>query len=110
MADDKLKVLVGGVLSVVELLFSVADGFSFGLIGKLIDVAKKAGPALAAAPAAALQYLNMTDAEALDVEEYVAVEFDIADDKIESVIEQALKVAVELRSLVALFVKKPVAA
>lgn len=109
MGNDKLKVLVGGILSVTELVFSVADGFSFGLIGKLVDVAKKAGPALAAAPQAALQYMQMSDDEALDVENYVVAEFDIENDKVEAVIEQALKVAVELRSLVALFVKKPAA-
>lgn len=102
----ELKELVGFGLSVGELIAGLADGFGFDDVKKAIDAAKLAAPAFKDAHKALAEYVGMTDTEAAELEAYVFTEFDIADDKIEAAIEGALKLAIELRSLVALLVPK----
>lgn len=106
MATSNLKVLLAFILSLGELVASVTKGVSFSLVGKLIEVARTAVPALAHASDALKEYANMTDSEAVDIEQYVVTEFDIEDDKVEGVIETALKVAVELHGLVKFLLPK----
>lgn len=103
---NELKALVGFGLSAAELVADFADGISFSLISKVVEVAKLSKPAIKGAQAALDQYIAMSDEEALSLEAYVMGEFDISDDKVEQAIEAALKVAIELHSVVALFAKK----
>jgi hypothetical protein len=106
MATVELKALVSLGLSAGELLAGLSDGVGFDDVTKLIDVARKAGPGLAGAKLAFDEYKNMSDAEAADLEAFVVADFDIKDDAVESVIEQALKVVIELHELVKLFAPK----
>lgn len=101
----ELKELVAFGLAAGELVAGLADGVGFDDVGKVVAAAKAAGPGLAGAGDALKEYVAMSDADALELENFVVAEFDIADDKVEMAIEQALKVAIELHSLVALFVK-----
>lgn len=99
-ATDRLKALVSFALSCGELVADLADGVSFSLISKLVAVAREAGPALSGAATALVQYANMTDAEAADLEQFVVTEFDIDQNDIEAVVEGALKLAIQLHELV----------
>ncbi len=108
MATKELKELVGFGLSVGELVEGLAEGVSFDDVAKLIAVARQAGPGLNGAAAALGEYVNMTDAEAVDLEAYVESEFDLSSDSVEYAIESALKVAIQLRDLVKLFKPKAV--
>ena len=107
MGTKELKELVGLGLSSGELIAALADGVQISDLGKAVEVARAAGPGLKDAGKALDEYLAMTDAAALDLENWVVAEFDIPDDKVEAAIEMALKVAIQLRDLVRLFVKKP---
>lgn len=109
MPTKELKELVGFVLTTSELVEDVADGVGFSTVGKLVETARSAGPGLKGAAEALQEYAAMTDAEAADLEAFVVSELDLADDKVELVIEQALKVAIELHALAGLIVKKPAA-
>lgn len=102
----ELKELVSFGLSVGELVADVADGVSFSLVGKVVEVARKAGPGLEGAGQALAEYANMTDAEAADLEAYVVEEFDIDNDSVEVAIESALKLAIQLHELVKLLLPK----
>lgn len=107
MAGTKeLKELVGFGLSCAELIAGLAEGVSFDDVAKLIAVARQAGPGLNGAGAALVEYANMTDAEALDLEKFVESDFDIASENVEVAIEAALKVAIQLHDLVKLVLPK----
>lgn len=109
MGNNQIKSLVGLAFSVIELVASLAHGFNFGVIGKVVQIAKEIGPGLAAAPQALAQYVAMSDADALDLENWVVSEFDIDDNNVEAAIEGALKVAIELHGLIKFLVPKAVA-
>lgn len=101
-----LKELVTFALKLGELISSVADGVSFDDISKLINVARIAGPAFKDAKLALGEYAGMTDAQAVELEQYVVDNFDISDDKVELAIEAGLKVAIQLHELAKLLVPK----
>lgn len=108
MGTTELKEFVAFGLSAGELLSGLQDGFGFDDVAKVIATAKLAGPALKNAGVALDEYVSMSDEEASELESYVVSEFDISDDKVEEGIETALKVCIELHSLVGLFVKPKV--
>lgn len=105
---SNLKELVHFGLKAMELVDRLADGFQLSDLGKILDVAKSAPPAIKDAGAALAEYKAMSDAEALDLEAYIATDFDISNDAIEGVIEQALDILIKLHSLAAKVLKKPV--
>lgn len=104
MTSD-LKALVFFGLKVMELVDKLSDGFQLGDLVKVLDVAK-AAPAIKGAVAALAEYKAMTDAEAADLEAYIQSNFDISNDAIELVIEEALDILVKLHSLAGKVLKK----
>lgn len=109
MSVQNLKELVGFGLSCGELVGALQDGFDLSDLGKVLEAAKRVG-SLKNARLALAQYLAMSDAEAQELEAYVIADFDIADDKVEAMIEAGLRVVIELHEVAALFIKIPVAA
>lgn len=103
---DELKKLVGAGLSAGEFIASLSSGFSFILLLKLFGLVKDSIGAAKVAPVALAEYLAMSDEQALELESWVEKEFDISDDNVEKMIESALKVVIELHSIVAEFLKK----
>lgn len=106
MAVSNLQNLVDLALSVARLLDSVVHGFSFSQIADFISIVRLAGPSISHAPAALAEYVAMTDAEAVALEEHVVKTFDVEDAVVELVIVNGLKVLIELHGLLALLVKK----
>jgi len=102
----ELKSLVGFGLACAELVADLADGVSFSLISKVVQVAKEAKPAFKGAEVAFEQYVGMTDEAALEIEQWVVSEFDIDNEKVELAIESALKAIIQLRVIVELLVPK----
>lgn len=79
---------------------ALADGFQLLKdVGPLLEAAKAIPGGIASAPAALSEYLNMSDEQALPLEDWVVATFDIPNDAVEVAIEQALKVVIELHSL-----------
>ena len=101
----ELKELVAFGLSAGEFVAGLADGFSFDDIKKGIEVAKLAGPGLKDAKAALGEYQAMTDEQAKELEDFVVMDFDIADDGVEMAIESALKIVISLHDLANLLPK-----
>jgi hypothetical protein len=94
-------------LSVGKLVSALADGVGLGDLPEALEAARKVKPALEDAGLIVLEYLDMDDAEAKQVDD-LAAKFDIPNEKIEVAVKSAIHVAVELRVLAHLF-QKPVA-
>ena len=107
MDNAQLKTFVGGLLTLGEFLAGLGDGFSFDDIRKAVEVAKVMNPMLQNAKPALDQYRAMSDEQAKELEDYIAAEFDIEDDKLELVIESVLRFAIELRGLADILLPKP---
>lgn len=101
MQNAELKEVLGLILSAIEAGFAFADGFQFSDVAKGIEAIKKL-PAIKKAEAAFNQYKSMSDQEALELEDFVVTEFDVSDDKVEQVIEGALKVVIDLHAVAGL--------
>ena len=97
--QKELKKLLGFGLSVIELVADISDGISFSIIAKLVAVAKDAKVALSGAQAALDQYKAMSDAEALELEQFVQDELDISQDNVEAMIESILSWVIQLHSI-----------
>lgn len=102
MAVDQLKTFLKFGFALGKVVDALSDGFGLGDLGAIISAAKSIPGGLAAAPSALSQYLAMSDEEALPLEDWVVAEFDISNDMVEVGIEMALKVVIELHSLVKL--------
>lgn len=103
---ENIKEIVLFAGRVARLIEAVADGFGVGDIFQAIAVAKLAPAAFKDIERAWDEYRDMDDEEALVIDAAIEEEFDLEDDKIEAFVEQALKIAVELRGLAQLFPKK----
>lgn len=100
MALDALKSFLQMGFKLGSVISALSDGFQLLKdLGPIVDAAKSVPGGLAAAPQALYQYLNMTDEEAVALEDWVVATFDIPNDTVEVAIEQALKVVIELHSL-----------
>lgn len=108
MSDNlaSLKAFLNLGFKLGNVLVALSDGFQLLKdVGPLLDAAKAIPGGIAAAPSALKQYLEMSDADALPLEDWVVVTFDIPNDAVEAVIEQGLKVVIELHGLAAMLVK-----
>ncbi len=104
------KEVVGFALSVGEGVAALADGgLSLGDIFKFVEAAKRAPAGMAGLVLVPSELSELDDAEKAELKAFVAADFDIAQDGIESAIEMALSIAVDLSDLVALFKKPEVA-
>lgn len=97
--NDKIKALLDYGFSVEVFLRDVASGFHFSEIPEGISAAKNAPAALAEAPAAFAQWIALSDADAVDLENYITTHYGVSPDKVDSAIESVLKVVVELHGL-----------
>lgn len=107
--QKELKKLLGFGMSVIELVADISDGIGFSIIAKLVQVAKEAKPALAGAEAALAQYKAMSDAEAVELEQFVQDELDISQDKVEAMIESILSWIIQLHGIFDGLMQKKVA-
>lgn len=103
---QNLKEILDFSISTGEVIAGLQDGVDLKDLAPALSAAKKAPAALKDADQAWDEYLDMDDAEALELENFVVTEFDIPNDKVEEAIERGFKVAIELRGLVQMF-KKP---
>lgn len=104
----ELQDLVFFGLKVMELVDKLADGFQLGDLGKILETAKAAPAGLKGAALALAEYKSMSDADALALEQFIQSNFDISNDSIEGVIEEALDLLIRLHSLAGKVLKKPV--
>lgn len=105
MATKELKELVAFGLTAAELVESFLDGVSILDVPKVIQTGVAAASGIPGAKEALVEYANMTDAEALELEAFVQEEFDIADENLEVAIEGALGLVIKLHELAKLFIK-----
>ncbi len=103
---QNLKEILDFSLSTGEVVAGLQDGVDLKDLAPALSAAKKAPAALKDAALAWDEYLDLDDAEALELENFVVTEFDIANDRVEEVIEKTFKFAIELHDLVSMF-KKP---
>lgn len=108
MAIQNAKEVVLLACKTAELIEGIAEGVSFDDVAKLIAVGKAVGPGVKDAKLALYEYAKMSDAEALELDNYIQKELDLKDDQVEGVIESSLKVVIELRALASLVIKQPV--
>jgi hypothetical protein len=106
MATDSIKSFLKLGFSLGKVIEALSDGFQLSDLGEILGAAKAIPGGLAAAPLALAQYLQMTDEEALPLEQWVVAEFDLKDDSVEHAIETALTVVIELHSLLKFFKPK----
>lgn len=102
-----LKELVFFVLKTCEVIGGIADGVDLGDLAKLIAAGKAASPAFKDAALALAEYANMSDAQALELEQYCVDNFDLTQDNVEFAIESGLRVAIQLHDLAKLLLPKP---
>lgn len=105
---DSLKAFLNMGFKLAGVVAVLGDGFQFGDLGAIVVAAKSVPGGLKAASTAWSQYVSMNDEDALPLEDWVVATFDIPNDSVEVAIETALKVVIELHSLVQLVVPKPV--
>lgn len=103
---ENIKAFLRLGFSFGKVVEALGDGFQLADLGPILAAAKAIPGGLAAAPAALGEYFNMSDADALPLEDWVVAEFDLKNDAVEQGIESALKVVIELHSLVKLFKPK----
>jgi hypothetical protein len=106
MALDSLKAFLTMGFSLVKVVETLADGFQLSDLGPIVSAAKSIPGGLASAPKALGEYLNMNDADALPLEDWVVSNFDVKNETVEVAIETALKLVIELHALARLLVPK----
>jgi len=79
---------------------SSSDGWSATDIMNFIPAAKSAFSGIAGIDQVIEELKDLDELEKQEIEDYIAEEFDIADDKIEEYIEHGLRVALDLWTLV----------
>lgn len=104
MAVKELKELVAFGLSAGELVAGLLDGVGFDDVAKVVKTGVLAAAAIPVAHDALLEYANMTDAEAEDLESYVVTNFNIDNADVEKAIESALTLLIKLHDLAKLLV------
>jgi hypothetical protein len=105
MGIVELKDLVSFGLALGELVAGLVDGVGFDDVAKVVKVGIAAAKGLGHAKQALIEYANMSDSEAAELEAFVKQEFDIADDAVEAAIEAGLSLVIKLHDLAKLFVK-----
>lgn len=101
MAQENIKAVVGLGIGVAELVDSVADGVSIGDLLKVVGVLKEVKPAIDAIKSGGVlaEYKALDDASRASLNAWFDSEFDLKEDKIEAVVEQAFSVVVQLSEL-----------
>lgn len=99
-----LKALIHFGLSAGELIEGLANGLGFDDIKKALEVVKEV-KAVKGAKEAFQEYLDLDETEQDEIALWVATDFDLEDDKVESVVEFALGAAFHLAELVKLIAK-----
>ncbi len=99
-----VKDVVGLAISVAELVDSAADGVVLGDLFQVLGVLKKIEPAVSAVKSGVLLdlYKTFTQAEQEELKTWFNEEFDITNNNVEAVIEQAWGVVLGLGELVKL--------
>lgn len=98
----ELKATVFLALKVIELVDALLDGFQLKDVAKIFAVITAGPTGLMDASKALQEYKAMTDAEALDLEQYIQASFNIPEDNIEKVIIDALDLLIKFRAILAL--------
>lgn len=106
MATDSIKAFLKMGFTFGKVVSALSDGFQLSDLGDILAAAKSIPGGLAAAPNALSQYLQMTDEEALPLEDWCVAEFSLPNHSVEAAIEGALKVVIELHSLARLLAPK----
>ena len=103
MNDSKIKELLDLGFAVEELLRSLAEGVNiFKLPGELATVMSfinKSKEALADAPQALEEYLNLSHEDAEELKGYVAVHYGTSPDKVDHAIESILDVLISVHEV-----------
>jgi hypothetical protein len=83
---DEVKEVLGLAFSVGQLVESLSDGVGLNDIGKLVSVVKKAPSAVTAIKSGKVipELKDLDDNEKSELKKWAASEFDLSDDKIES--------------------------
>lgn len=104
MSIQKVKDVVGLGIGVAKLVEEAADGITLGEVMGMVGLLKKVKPAIDAVKdgQALVQYLALDDAGKQELSQWFDSELDMKDDKVEQVVEQSFKVALELNELVKL--------
>lgn len=98
--------LVGFVLSLGEGVASLSDGASFTDVFKFVEAVKRAPAAFKDAAACVEEVKNATDEQKAKLKAYIAADFDIENDQVETAIETCLSIAVDLSDLLKLLPAK----
>lgn len=104
----ELKELLAFVLSLgMAVDKSLANDGKITLLdaANLLDPAMKAPAAFAGLDIALLELQDLSDDEKKELQEFVQASFDIADDKLEAVVEGALGVAISVAKVLAMLKK-----
>lgn len=99
MDIQNLKEIVGCGLSAGELIASLSNGFGFDDVKPALETAKRIPAAAKDAKLALAEYQNMSDTQAMELEEFVQNDFDIANDVLELAIEKAINLVISLHEL-----------
>lgn len=104
MQVQELKDVCALAIGVAELLDNVADGVSLGDIISVVGVLKKVKPAVDAIKSgkALEEFRALDDMAKAEVGNWFNEEFEISNDKVESVIEQAFVSLLALNELLVL--------
>lgn len=108
---DHLKAFLSMGFSLGKVVGALSDGFQLGDLGAIVGAAKAIPGGLSAAPSALSEYLNMSDEDAVPLEDWVVATFSVPNPTVEVAIETALKLVIECHALARLLVPaKPVVA
>lgn len=103
MNNDKIKAILDYGFSVEAFVRQVTAGFSItGIPGELIaaiGLLKGAPVTVAEAPQALAQWLALSDADAVDIENYVVSHYGASPDSVDQAIEKVLNFVVSLHSI-----------
>jgi len=100
-----LKEVVGFGLTLGETIYGVFDGIDAVDAMNLMELIKRAPGAIKDIGLVIPQALDLDDEERAELKAFVEADFDIPSDKIESAIETALSVVIDLTKLLAIFKK-----
>lgn len=114
MADDQIKAELDYFFAEEALLEQVVTGFHFSELPSGLSVVQDVPAEIAAAPAALAQWMSLSDADSVDVQNYITTHYGVAPTSAQQTVENILKALVQAHglfgiynSLVALF--KPAA-
>lgn len=106
MAVDNIKAVLKVGAAGANLVEALVDGFQLKDIGPILSFAKSLPGGISSAKAALEEYMKMSDQEALPLESWIESEYDLQNNDVEQVIEQILKVVIQLHDLAALLKPK----